>query len=248
MQTLAQEVLDRESELETAIGMHYDIQDIAGIPAAITEEHNEVFYHWQKAGFKDTTLLHIDAHHDLFNAAAPFKEKLDDNYYKDLGIASFICAAVHYGIVSSVYWLNPHESKTRLQDMGSTKSEDRRRIETEVIGHRIDWVSYYNKMLMGEGKIITPEDIEFEKNFILDIDLDAFCLQRNIIYFAYKHPDEINNYEKRIDETIEALRRLRRPDIITITRSQGKHTCVPPDKVDDVQDYLIEKLKELYGK
>ena len=29
-------------------------------------------------------------------------------YFGGLGIASFICPAVHYGIVDSVYWLNPH--------------------------------------------------------------------------------------------------------------------------------------------
>ena len=224
------------------------IRDIGGIPAAITDKHNECFYHWQMNGLENATLLHIDAHPDMFNAAAPFREKLDDSYYEELGTASFICATVHYGIVSSVYWLNPHSLKRRLQDMGSTKLEkDRRQLKTEPIGRRIRWASRADKLIMGEGKIITPENIEFEKYFILDIDLDAFCWQRNIIYYTRQYPDEVNNYEQRIDQTIEVLRRLRRPDIITITRSQEKDRAdVPPDKVDAVQTYSIAQLRKLY--
>jgi len=224
------------------------IQDIGGIPTAITDQHNEVFYHWQKHNLENATLLHIDAHHDLFNIAAPFKEKLNDDYYEEVGIASFICAAVHYGIVSSIYWLNPFSSK-RLQDMGSAEpKENRRKIETKVIGGRIDWASYADKMVMGEGIKITPEDVEFENQFILDIDLDAFSWRRRIISSRLKVRDTESGYEERIDQTIEVLRKLRRPDIITITRSQGKRICVPPEKVDAVQEYLLGKLREVYGK
>ena len=51
---------------------------------------------------------------------------------------------------------------------------------------------------------------------------------------------------------MEVLSKLKRPDIITITRSQscfgvGGETYVDPNLVNKVENKVIDKLVELYG-
>jgi hypothetical protein len=145
--------------------------------------------------------------------------------------------------------MNPYSAEETLQDLGSTKTkENRKKLVTggKEIG-MLKWTECVKAMRNGEGKIITPEDIEFEEQFILDIDLDAFSCYKNRLYSARSRYDELN-FKQRIDLTIEALAKLRKPDIITITRSQGHDIYVPPHKVDAVQEYLLEELEELYVK
>ena len=89
---------------------------VGGIHTAITEEHNEVFYFWQMSHMKSATLLHVDAHHDMDGVVSIIGDGLlhdpsNINYFKSLYVGNFICPAVHYGIVSDVYWLNPHSNK-----------------------------------------------------------------------------------------------------------------------------------------
>jgi tetratricopeptide (TPR) repeat protein len=61
------------------------------------ENHDEAYYVWRDAGVKQKTLVHIDAHHDMW--------WLKDN---DLvTIANFIAPALKEGIVSRVFWVVP---------------------------------------------------------------------------------------------------------------------------------------------
>jgi hypothetical protein len=231
-----------KQDLEARTEEYAHIQDIAGIPAAITDEHNDVYYHWEKSGIQDAALFHIDKHPDTDSTAL----SADFSSYKDLTIADFICAAVHRGIVSSMYWYEPHDYP-HLLDMGSTNPDNRKSLNTNINKGYVLWED--ESLDSGNGDAITTPEIQIPGRFILDIDLDAFCSV---------HEEE--GYEERIDKTIEVLKTLKRPDLITITRSQGPPLMPPvlgfeaprrfhvnPDKVDDVQAYLLEKLNELYG-
>ncbi len=222
--------------------------DIGGIPTAVTETHAEVFYYWQNSGLEGAVLLHIDGHADM-DSSAPSRRKVTDLYYNHLYISSFICPAVHYGIVSSIYWLNPHSKKRKLQFMGALdREEEGVRIGTKVIRGMIFWEypegSKYTKY--GIGKVITPAEILLNNRvFILDIDLDAFCGEYSIEHVSSRY-DGVSGWEQRVDQTVNFLAKLKRPDLITITRSQGNESYVPEDKVDTVQDLLMQELRELY--
>ncbi len=227
-------------DLEARTEKFAHIKDIAGIPAAITEEHNECYHHWEKAGIKDATLFHIDYHSDTRHR----KLSADFSSYQDLSIINFICAAVHKGIVSSMYWYDPYQ-QIPLLDMGSTKKDKRKSLNTEVIDGMIRWED--DEIDEGRGYYIQVSDVKIQGSLILDIDLDAFAIK-----------GEEEDYKERIDATIEVIRTMKRPDLITITRSQGpdkpdpsvgklsvRRVFVDPLIVDDVQGYLMEKLNEL---
>ena len=93
-----------------------------------------------------------------------------------------------------------------------------------------------------------------EKPYILDVDLDGFCCDKHLsldpFETEYFDHDAVNNYEKRIDETISLLDKLsRKPDLITITRSWGGEVSyVPTDKLYAVEQLFLGKLKEIYTK
>lgn len=224
-----------------------DLIEIRGIPTAVTDEHNEVFPHWWDSGLKDSTLLHVDAHPDMDDGGkVSVKPK-----YSLLDIAQFICPAVYHEIVSSIYWLNPHSSDRRLQDMGTARNEGRRKLAAKTKNYLYLWHGGLNDKIYdaihGYGKIIKNNQISMppEYPFILDIDLDAFCCHRGV-YFS--HPD-IENYERKINETMFLLKDLREPDLITITGSQAKterDTYVPPKIVGTVYRCLTERLEEIY--
>lgn len=223
------------------------------VPTYIVGEHNESFHYWQKHGLRDTTLLHVDAHSDMGDCCYSLEKlELEDplDYYKSLCITNFLCAAVHYEIVSSLYWLNPHSLVLRLQDMGSKNKKEEPTLNTSYDDGAIQWNRSYPSNL---GKIIQPEDIEIGEQFILDIDLDAFCCNKTINFVRdyFEDYDGVTNYGLRMDEFIDVLGVLRKPDLITISRSVGdceSSIFVPLDKVNNVRARLVRKLKKLYDK
>ena len=200
------------------------------IPLKIVNEHNQVLEHWQKSGLKKATLLHIDAHHDIVSIASKDEKPRIDN---------FICLAVDQGIVSHVYWLNPHSTNRRLQDFGLPRIYKPKGMSQDD-----------NIVTSDKGEVISEQDIEIKDNFILDIDLDAFCCSKNVnaVHEGY---DGTIDWQKRVDKTIEFLSKLRSPDLITIARSVSKNkknTFIPKEKAAEVEAYLLEKLGKLYEK
>ena len=212
------------------------------IPTYVTEMHNENFRYWMQ--LRNATMFRIDAHDD-FSDYVPYQEVIDGKYYRRLTIGNFNCAAVHYGIVSNIYWLNPLKKERRLLDMGSNKDS----LRTFVGGGYIKWVNGWGRF-KDCLRIIRPDQIMISENpFILDIDLDGFCcIERGYDAQNFHHPN--HGWEQRVDETAELVRGLKRPDVITITRSQGEADYlqyVPLGLVDDVQARTLEKLAEIYG-
>lgn len=233
--------------------MRYESGYIGEIPTTTVDNHNEVVHFWQKAGIKDAAALHVDAHADMSEGCQPMEEVggLDDplHYYKALGIGNFLCAAVHHDIISSLYWLNPHSEERNLQDMGSKKNvAGIPKLDTKIEERRLRW----NRDLEpSKGRIIQPAEMQLGKPFILDIDLDGFCCNKNINYRPSKwRYDGVHDFESRVDQLIQLLRGKNTPDIITIVKSvsgNGESTFMPPDKVKGVQEYLRHQLEILYA-
>ena len=234
---------------------------IGGILTAVTNDHDNNFGYWRGLGMEKATLFHIDAHPDM-SSGAKYNGPLTLGNCSDFGIANFICPAVYHDIVDSIYWLNPHSHLRRLQDLGTVRSEFGRKklkaqIEEKQTGLPVyAWVTdtHHESMdlVYGYGKIITPQKIYHPANLplIMDIDLDAFCCHKGVYYAPISYNGTFC-FEQRVEDAINVLRTLPRPDLITITRSQGDYyeDCfVPPNKVDRVQDCLIENLRRIYSK
>lgn len=241
--------------------------EIGNIPAALTIDHNEVYYYWQHSGLKNAALVHVDAHSDILGGPMPLEDWLklgnEEDYYKCLTIADFICSAVHYDLLEDVFWINPHSKERRIQYMGSKNSSQfdlRTNIYPSKFGRKIEWRSIHVK-----EKIISNLDMVGE-GIILDIDLDAFCCNKEIENVRCSREHGMIGYEKRINESINLLKELRtRPRLITITQSVGQvvnGVCrrdlvgsmlnetqgyVPLEFLPDVQSKLLTGLQELYG-
>jgi hypothetical protein len=246
-----------------------DLRKVRGIPYAITDDHNEVFYYWADSGLRGATLIHIDGHADMDSVFIP-PECIDDfrpYFWEVLTVTGFICSAIYYGIVSDVYWLNPHSQERRLQDMGSSRKEegsDRILLEPrKEKGHKLLWNHpVYWESEDGKGHIITPEQLvlQEENPLIIDVDYDAFSGK-----YIQNVPDSYDGtagYQTRMGETFEFLSGLgRRPDLITATRSKGgkrfdngridleeglTHNYTPPEHIDPIERSLIRRFRALY--
>lgn len=219
---------------------------VGDVPVAVTEQHYENFYFWQNLGLKNASLVHVDAHKDMDDYAKPMEPLDKKDYHKDLEIHNFICAAVQYGIVGShVFWINPyHEEDDRIRAF---------ELETAIrkLGHspynKVRWTKNYESQTNLED--MSKELEQGSGILILDIDLDAFsCCGRTPIGVQYNQYD----YEKSIEETIEMLKKVKKPGLITITRSQscfgvGSETYVNPQLVDKVENQTVDALVGLYG-
>jgi len=63
----------------------------------LMEDHDQAYYTWRDAGVKQRTLIHIDAHHDMWWV----KDKAP------ITIADFICPALREDMVREVFWVVP---------------------------------------------------------------------------------------------------------------------------------------------
>lgn len=207
-----------------------NILDINGIPAFITQEHNENFRYWMQ--LKDSLLLHIDAHSDMGSPFVNGIETPEIDFYKNLSIADFICPALYYGFVSEIYWLNPHLNEEKRLVRYDCKAK------LEGV-----WISWDRNPM--EEPVECIEEIHKLKPMILDVDLDAFCCS-GLVHGVRASYDAIGGWEERVCQAADFIRRLKKPDVITITRSQGTYTYVPKLLVDSVQDYTLGILSQLY--
>ena len=228
---------------------------IGDVPGAIVNNHNEAFYYWEEAGLKDATLLHVDAHHDMSDGTI-VKDPL--NPYLQLSITNFISAAFHYGIVSSIYWFNPHSTQKYLQYLGGRNENARKKLQTkEIDAHafelwvRILWSQEACGSNVHNGLVISEDELDLGKKYILDIDLDAFCCDRTIHGVYDWDYNGVDGFKGRIEQLTGLLRPKPKPQLVTIARSQGNlpepdKTYVPPHFVEVVQTELLGRLCQLY--
>src|SRR3989338_10886153 len=194
-------------------------------------------------------MVHVDGHDDM-NGSIPLDENASP--IANVNIGNFICPAVHVGIVTDIYWVNPHSVTKRIQEFCLKDDEGSKNFGTTVYQGMLGWDTYaiYDQFKRVRDNI----ELSPEKPYILDVDLDGFCCDKHLsldpFETEYFDHDAVNNYEKRIDETISLLDKLsRKPDLITITRSWGGEVSyVPTDKLYAVEQLFLGKLKEIYTK
>jgi hypothetical protein len=231
-----------------------DLIKIGDIPTAITDNHNEVLRYWKG---KNRTLFHIDAHDDMADGVH-YQENTLKSYYDKVHIANFICPAVHFKVVSDMYWLNPHKdekTEKRLLYFG----DDGARLETKLspINLRTRPINAIKWELVNQwhmGRNIYDHNIDIQGDYILDIDLDAFCCINGCANTKPGYDSE-EGYEQRIDQTMGSLSKLKAPKIITIARSIGflDPTCgdytkcfIPHDNLEEVEQLTLNGLRKLY--
>ncbi|VVB83388.1 Uncharacterised protein [uncultured archaeon] len=253
---------------------------LGNIPFAVTENHNEVYYYWNESGLKNSTLFHIDGHSDMDGGNRAYYEGMPkdldvyggekicckEDYYKSLSIGGFIVPGFFYGIIGSIYWLNPHSEKRKLQYMGSAFSrEEGNNIEKgrwlfayEHWGFgnypelrfqaRAKYPDYFKKgFYQGRKKNIKQVVIKKEAPLILDLDLDAFCCHK-FVHYTPKDYDGVNGWRDRLDETIETISYLqKKPNLITLTLSSSP-AFVPKNLSTEVLESTLDGLQLIYGK
>lgn len=252
-------------EKVTSIIPESNVENISGIPLVITEQHQQVFPFWDHSEIKNVTLVHIDSHSDLADKSPVYNKAFDFKYHKKLEVGNFICPAVHYGLIKDMFWISPFCSEDKdiyIQYLNQNSLETKRGIihlwwknsefseKSRGGGICLDNDAYK----MGESINSKQFKKQLSNNgtFILDIDLDAFAKkfqgQRMLVELAEAFGGGVEGWEDRIKRTINLLKKIPKPKLITLTRSQGDYytTYVPSYLVDKVQDKTIEELKKLY--
>jgi len=92
---------------------------------SIYEDHSEALVEWAKRGFRDITVIHVDAHDDLGyienGKIEKIKKDIERKDWEDLSqsrdkgekglysLANYLYAASHSGMVKKVYWVMPFD-------------------------------------------------------------------------------------------------------------------------------------------
>ena len=69
----------------------------------VMENHDEAYRIWRDAGVRQATLVHVDAHHDMWWNPEP----------NSLTIADFICPALKDDLIRQVFWVVPDRTWER---------------------------------------------------------------------------------------------------------------------------------------
>ena len=218
--------------------------EICGVETIIVDPHNEVFDSWFNLSDEtneSATLIHVDRHSDMADYEISLESFYEEgnsgieDYTKELSICSFIAPAFHYNMVDRAYWIQP-ENKIEISSYGNP---DYFKEPTIIENGLIRWNSkehFYNGAIAKENDMV--RDINNTYNpLILDIDLDAFeCINDKDIYKG----------EERLVNTLYTLKQIRKPDLITIARSQYPEEYTPFDRVDYLENITLRGLRSIY--
>jgi len=225
---------------------------IQEIPTIVIDPHNEAFSFWyghiKQINQGPAVLIHIDNHSDMFGGVESLEclMKSDPNltiedYSRKLGITSFIAPAVRYEILGPIYFFDPRKFpyiKSYGRVINKKFQDISKPVENQGI---INWEDEYE---YPPYEIIKTRDLfqdlrGYNGPIILDIDLDAFeCVQ------DIECTESDRNL--RLDQTFCLLKKLLKPNLITIARSQTPKAYCPPCILDHLETETIERLGSIY--
>ena len=137
-----------------------------GTPCFLFENHDEAYYLWREAGIHDATLVHVDAHHDMWPSRGG-----------PVTVGSFVHRAMTDELVGEIYWVVPDasfgtvanvdlllrniETLPNLQDL--QVSDDR--VTANYEGHHLVACAAKNLPAL-EGEVLLDVDVDY---FVLPI-------------------------------------------------------------------------------
>ncbi|MBD3250117.1 MAG: hypothetical protein GF381_00915 [Candidatus Pacebacteria bacterium] len=166
------------------------------------------------------------------------------DYAKEcVSVAGFIGFAIHEKKVGNVFWYDPRN--TYVTAYGRVKNGVFVDAPTTTINNRgrIEWEDSEEGKLQSES-ISTEEALQdiasFDGPIILDIDLDAFLCTKDPVG---QSPDIMLDRLDRFKKLIKSL--SKKPTIISIARSQTPSLWTPPEKVNEIEQKVLEILREV---
>ncbi len=196
----------------------------------LMENHEAAYYCWRDAGVKARSLVHLDAHNDMW--------WIPD--IRSLTIANYICPAFQQGMVRAIYWVAPDASfLTRANRRALARHLER--IVRKYPGGKI-LERPVRGSLNGKPLVICSlaELPRFQEPVLLDIDVDYLVLPR-VTYGAGDLPPELP--WRWPEELVDGLaQRGVRSDLLTIAYSvEGGYT---PIEWKYLGDELALRLRE----
>lgn len=204
----------------------------------VVENHDAAYGVWRDAGVHARTLLHVDAHHDMWRASGP----------DGITIANFISLALADDLIREVVWIVP--------DGTWESARGRRPILRHLRGLMKDYAGPDRRARVEQsriwtslaGKRLTVCPLRFlprcDEAVLLDIDLDFMIIPR----VSHRRLDE--HAEMPWCWPGELIDRLRasevKTDLVTVARSvEGGYT---PLKWRYLGDELVQRLADPEGK
>jgi len=201
----------------------------------IVDAHSETYIAWHGAFENQSAdLLHIDAHHDLFTHAKVRREPIE-TYTKNLLIGNFIIPAIYEKTIGDVYWTYPIGKEVIISALKNPKLY----VKNDVLLEE-DYDFFRENLPAHNNQELINTLNNSKKPLILDIDLDAFDL--------VDHKLSDLEVKANINTTFDLLSYIKKPDHITIARSQTPYAFVSPSKIDGLQKEVLERLSYLYQK
>lgn len=232
------------------------VKKIAGIPTHIINGHQEAYRLWNNLYLREKTLVHVDAHSDMWDNV---KKNEEGDFKPNCG--NYLLPSIKQKIINEVWWINPFSfskyclhlvEKLKIpecvsQDFGKEK---RYFWKDDTFGKRIT-----------EGEGFENEDYPKinGENFILDIDLDAFscCDSLPDVQFPYSNLgfkqqliSAERDYSPRISKVIETLSKLPRPEMIVIAKSReriGGDNYISSKYARPVKKELVRGLEKIFS-
>lgn len=179
----------------------------------IVDGHSEVLEYWKDLK-TPINVIHFDAHSDLNDGV--FEKYL--NEFSSVEISKFLVVAKHLNLISDIFWFDLRIDSVRVfKNLG-----------TQVTDQNIYWKH------KPKTEFISIEDSTQEiKDYILDIDLDVF----SSLDEEGGAGEEL--IAKRIQKFEEIIKKLPKPKLITIARSQNPTRFVPENIVDIIQNKVV---------
>ena len=210
---------------------------IAGIPTAIVDPHNEVVHFWAQLG-RPVVVLTFDKHQDVSPVPARNGQGLLQYIRTVVWNGGFIPAAMNEGIVAALYHFNPYYPVTAM-DYGRVR--DGRVVESAPF-----WVDN-RKEVRVEPKYLKPWGVSLGRMlrdirssglpFVVDIDLDALLCEHKVRL----------GYGLRLRTALWLCSHLPRPGFITIATSQTPRSYVPKNDVEQVKRDTVTGLLRIYS-
>jgi tetratricopeptide (TPR) repeat protein len=142
------------------------------IETALIENHDEAYYLWHEKQYRGCTLVHVDAHHDMWYIA-------DGD---PITIGDYVCPALKEKIITRIYWVVPDES-FRNHENQCAILEHVNALVRQYPGSpreiKVEKARISTNILNSSFIVCTAKDVPaIDEPVLLDIDVDYFVLPR----------------------------------------------------------------------